>query len=128
MSCTKSFFKTVSGNILPLIRLCLYYFCERYIITAKSAAKRIPTRRPFYHVLGTSAGCRSSTSQMFFKIGVLKNFAVFAGLQLYLKETPVQVFSCECCKIFKSNDFDRAPLVAASVGCQLTVSHKSRLK
>ena len=53
--------------------------------------------------------CRSSRLQMFFKIGALKCFANFTakqlywsfffnkvtslGLQLYLKETPSQVFS-----------------------------------
>ena len=39
-------------------------------------------------------------SQMFFKIAVLKN--LLKGLQLYWKETPTQVFSCEYCKIFKN--------------------------
>ena len=44
---------------------------------------------------------RGSRSQMFFKIGVLK--------YRYL-----QTFSCEYCKIFKNNYFDRTPPVAAS--------------
>ena len=51
---------------------------------------------------------RSSRSQMFFKIGVLKNFANF---------TPTQAFSCEICKIFKSTFFYRTPPVAASASC-----------
>ena len=57
---------------------------------------------------------RNSRSQMFFKIGALKNLAIFArkhqcwshfliklqafrpsGLQLYQKEIPTQNFSCE---------------------------------
>ena len=57
---------------------------------------------------------RSSRSQMFFKIGVFKNFAIFKGKhlrqeflfnkevlgqQLYQKETPAQVFFCEYCEI-----------------------------
>ena len=66
---------------------------------------------------------------MFFKIGVLnKIFAIFIGkhwcyslfftklqaygLQLYLKETPTQVFSCEYYEIFKRNCFYRTPLIA----------------
>ena len=45
---------------------------------------------------------RSSRSQMFFKIGALKNLAIFTwkhlteGLQPYWKQTLTQVFSCEC--------------------------------
>ena len=51
---------------------------------------------------------------MFFKVGVLKDLQNFTGkhmlwslflinlrLQLCLKETPTQVFSCEISKIFK---------------------------
>ena len=41
---------------------------------------------------------RSSRSQIFFKIGVLKNFAIFTRKP----ETPTQVFSGEYCKIFKN--------------------------
>ena len=40
---------------------------------------------------------------MFFKIGVLKNFADFA-----------LVFSCEICEIFKNKIFYRTPPVATS--------------
>ena len=43
---------------------------------------------------------------MFYKIGVLKNFAEFTWKQLrsvtLIKKTPVQVLSCEFCKIFKN--------------------------
>ena len=61
---------------------------------------------------------RSSHSQIFFKIGILKNFSNFTGkhlcrsffltklqtwgFQLYQKETPTQVFSCKIYKIFKN--------------------------
>ena len=76
---------------------------------------------------------RSSRLQMFFKIGVLKSFANFAGkhlcwnhflknlqaedLQLYLKKTPTQMFSCEVCKSykFKKTFFYRTLPVTASV-------------
>ena len=69
---------------------------------------------------------------MFFRTGVLKNFAIFTGKHLYwslfcigvsllesegcnfIKETPTQVFSCEYHEIFKNTFFDRTPLMAAS--------------
>ena len=65
--------------------------------------------------------------QMFFKTCVLKNVTrktvyqrLFLiklqggkGLQLYSKETPTQVFSCEIGEIFKNTFFYRTPLVAA---------------
>ena len=68
---------------------------------------------------------------MFFKIGVLKNFAnihrkttVLESLfnkvagrkacNFIKKETPTQAFSVEYCQIFKKSYFYRAPLVAAS--------------
>ena len=64
---------------------------------------------------------RSSCSEMFLKIGVLKNFANLKGkhlcwslflimlqvlcLRLFQTETPTQVFSCEICEIFKEHLF-----------------------
>ena len=66
---------------------------------------------------------------MFFKIGVLKNFATLTGKHLcwslflikllyccnfIKKETPIQVFSCEYCEIFGSSFFYRTPPVDAS--------------
>ena len=64
---------------------------------------------------------RSSRTQMFFKIAVLKNFAVLPRKHLcwslfliklqaqvcvfIKKETLTQVFSCEYCKIFKKSFF-----------------------
>ena len=70
---------------------------------------------------------RSSRLQMFFKIGVLKSFPNFTGkhlswslflktlqaegLQLYFKKSPIQVFSCEVCKIFRNTFFQRKPPV-----------------
>ena len=50
---------------------------------------------------------------MFFKIGVLKKFPL-AGLQLYLKQTPTQVFSYDICELFKNTFFYRTSPVAAS--------------
>ena len=69
-----------------------------------------------------SKQCRSSRSLIFFKLNVLKNFALFiihfatpvleshwsyrpAGLKLYWKKTPAQVFSIEYCEIFIDSFF-----------------------
>ena len=44
---------------------------------------------------------RSSCSQIFFKTGVLKKFAIFTGKQMcWNEETPTQMFSCEYCVNF----------------------------
>ena len=76
---------------------------------------------------------RSSCFQMFFKVGVLKSYAIFAGKHLRwshfwikfqsfrpgtLKITPTKVLFCEYCKIFKNSFFHRTPPVAASVTCK----------
>ena len=74
---------------------------------------------------------------MFFKKGVLRNFAKFTGKhlcqRLFLnkvagqrpkvcnfikKESLAQVFSCEFCEISKNTFFHRTPLVAASERCR----------
>ena len=61
---------------------------------------------------------RSNHWHIFFKVSVLKNFATFIvkHLQLYLKETPTEVFTSEYHEICNSflSFFYRAPLVAAS--------------
>ena len=63
---------------------------------------------------------KKQLSNVFNKKPVLKNFAIFKGkhlcwslfliklqgLQLYLKDTPTQVFSCEYCEIFKKTYFE----------------------
>ena len=62
---------------------------------------------------------------MFFKIDILKNLAMFTGkhlcyscraggLQLYYKEIPTQVLSCEYCEIFKNTYFEEHLQTAAS--------------
>ena len=63
---------------------------------------------------------RSTCSEMFFKIGVLKNFTNFTGKHLSWslkawKETLAQVFSCEICESFKNTFFYRTPPLVASV-------------
>ena len=59
---------------------------------------------------------------MFFKKGVLKNFAKFtrkhcAGVFFFFikKETPAEGFSFEFCEIYKNTIIYSAPLVAGSV-------------
>ena len=62
--------------------------------------------------------CGSRRSQMFFKVSVLGNFAIFTEKHLYWslffnnvsgigtpKETPTQMFSCEYRKILKNRFF-----------------------
>ena len=72
---------------------------------------------------------------MFFKIGVIRNFALFTGKHVleslfnkvaglaacnfisisFQKRLQHWYFSCEYCKIFKNNFYYRTPLVAAFV-------------
>ena len=77
---------------------------------------------------------KNSCSQMVFKIGLLKNFAIFTGIHLcwghfliklqvlrpatLFKKTPTQVLSCEYCEIFKNSFFYRTRLVATSLLCK----------
>ena len=84
----------------------------------------------------SSLQIRSSSSQIFFKIGVLKNLDNFSGnymcwshflIKLYvwrpailLKKTPIQVFSCKYCEIFKSIFFYGTPLMTASADLPLS--------
>ena len=65
----------------------------------------------------------SIRSQMFFKIGVLKNFANFTGkhlrwsiflTKLQALRSPTQLFSYEICELFKNTFFYRTKPVAAS--------------
>ena len=61
---------------------------------------------------------RCCRSRMFLKIGALKDkhlcWSLFLiKLQFFKKETPVQVFSCKYCKIFRNSFFYRTPPVAA---------------
>ena len=96
-----------------------FYFWLRLKKLPESAAKQATS------ILGKTS--RSSLSQMFFRIGVLKNFANFIGkhqcwsifsikLQTWtlLKIDSTRVFSCEIYNIFQNTFFYRAPPVAAS--------------
>ena len=75
----------------------------------------------------------SSRSQIFFQGVVLKSYAIFTGKHLRwspflikfqsfrpatLKVTPMKVFYCDYCKIFKNSFFHRTPPLAASVTCE----------
>ena len=72
---------------------------------------------------------KSSHSQIFFNIDVLKNVNFISTLfQLYWKETPTQVFSYEYCDIFKNSLFYRTPLVAASAITTSGTHGKRKLK
>ena len=69
---------------------------------------------------------KSSYLQLFFKIGVLKHFAISTGKHLcrnllLINETPTQVFSCEHCGIFNSSFLYITTLVAASGDVSKTV-------
>ena len=77
-----------------------------------------------------SLNFKSNRSQMFFKIGVLKNFAIFTGKRLrwitfnkvagledcnFITKRLQQVFSSEYCEIFKNTYFEEHLRTAASV-------------
>ena len=71
---------------------------------------------------------------MFYKKNFLENFAIFtgkrlcsffnknAGLQLYRKETPAQVFSYEFCQIFKNTFIEEHLSTVASESFSFYVS------
>ena len=103
-----------------------FFFFRIVILTAASDSKPISN---FNH-LHQRSFLRKSRSQMFFKIGVSKNFgkshrktpvleSLFnkvAGLSFVTlsKKPPTQVFSCEICETFKNTYFHRTLPVAAS--------------
>ena len=97
----------------------------------------------FIRVLGES-GIRSSRSHWFFRIGVLKNFAILTGKHLcwslffnkvaglLLKRDFNRGVLWEHCKIFKKTFFYRTPPVAVFVNgdletylgsCQISMMH-----
>ena len=90
---------------------------KKYLPCTLSRSRLVPNSPPLFAIVFWGETNRSSLSQMFFKISVLKNFANFIGKHQYWsifltkllawrpatllkKETPTQVFSCEICKIF----------------------------
>ena len=87
-----------------------------------------PNSLPLFVIVFWGETNRSSLSQMFLKIGVLKNFANFIGKHqcwsISWKATTLlkrdsntvfsAMFSCEICKIFRNTFFYRTPPVTAS--------------
>ena len=54
---------------------------------------------------------------MFYRKSIFKNFAILTGkqgLQLCLKETQTQVFTCKYCEIFRKTYFEEYLRTAAS--------------
>ena len=76
------------------ISTCLWYWYWKIMLFFNVEIKPLLTTFHFSqfhdHIF------RNSRSQMFFKIGALKNFAIFRKLQH-------RYFSCEYCKIFKNS-------------------------
>ena len=112
-------------------RLINVYFTNQVSILLISAEIKKWKRHYFFFVKSTYFW--SSRSQMFFKGGVLKTYAIFTGKYLHwshflikfqsfrpatLKVTPMKVFYCDYCKIFKNSFFHRTPPLAASVTCE----------
>ena len=118
-------------NILLTIPLCNIILCLLYQHTFFSEHQTYFRCSLYTYICICSYLHRSSCLQKFFRVGVLKIFSNFTGkhlcwtflflklqtwgLQLYQIETPIQVFSCKICKIFKNIFFYRTPPVAASV-------------
>ena len=87
--------KLLGPNLFFFGLLVLYYLTDEFVFVLFMSSASYP------HLL-----CRSSRSQMFFKIGIPKKIRKF-----YRK---TQELSCEICKIFRNTFFYRTPLVAAS--------------
>ena len=73
-----------------------------------------------FQVNHSSENRQNSHWRMFYEVGVSINFVQFkeksykiADLQLYEKETPTQVFSCEYCEFFKNSFYYKTPPLAA---------------
>ena len=94
------------------------------------AYKPVAYKKHNVHSNSISCKSRSSRLELFWKKGVVRNFAKFIGKHLcqslffnkdtdlrpvtLLKKTLAQVFSCEFCEISKKTFFNRTPPVAAS--------------
>ena len=71
---------------------------------------------------------RRSSRRCSVKIALLKNFERFtgkhlpSGLQVYYKETPTQVFSCEYCEIFQNSYFEEHMQTTASDSYKASVN------
>ena len=100
----------------------IYWFCQfwnNWCETRYSVSKEDPINWLIDSYVCCYSRFRRSRSQMFFKIGGLKNFTTSTGKYLcwslflikleasapLLKRTPTQVFSCEYCQRFKNRFF-----------------------
>ena len=100
----------------------IYWFCQfwnNWCETRYSVFKEDPINWLIDSYVCCYSRFRRSRSQMFFKIGGLKNFTTSTGKYLcwslflikleasapVLKRTPTQVLSCEYCQIFKNRFF-----------------------
>ena len=124
-------------EILHKFVIIIFFF---KIVVLKAASDSNPISS-FNH-LHQRSFLRKSRSQMFFKIGVSKNFgksrrktpvldSLFnkvAGLSFVTlsKKPPTQVFSCEICETFKNTYFHRIlPVVASDFLGNLLIFKKS---
>ena len=111
-------------------RLINVYFTNQVSILLISA--EIKNWKSHYFFFG-STYFWSSRSQMFFKGGILKSYAIFTGKHLRrshffiksqsvrpatLKVTPMKVFYCDYCKIFKNSFFHRTLPLVDSITCE----------
>ena len=102
---------------LENIRTPLVFWCFQEVRKGASDIERVDAKKLINY------SSKKQPFAMFFKIGVLKYFAIFTGkhrcwslllvkLHAYnfiKKETPTQVFSYEYCKLFKNSFFYRTP-------------------
>ena len=106
----------------------LYYFhheISRVLVPKNSHYELFENGKNCLFPTQKSGRYRSSRCQMFFKIGVPKNFVTFTGKHLCwslfliklqaFRLIPIRVFSCEYCEIFKNTYFEEYLPTAASV-------------
>ena len=97
---------------------------KKFLQHCTLSMSRLVQTRHHYVIVFWGETNRSSLSQMFFKIGVFKNFSNFIGkYQCWIiswtpatlsKRDSNTMFSCKIFKIFKNTLFYRTPLVTAS--------------
>ena len=71
-------------------------------------------------------GFQKQSPAVFYNTAVLKNFTRFtkktlSSLQLFLKMTPTQMFSCEYCEFFRKTYFEEHLRMASSGVCYQTI-------
>ena len=102
----RSFLQNSSAQLIALL-------CSGYS-SADIGMRKLDKMVTYYisfTMLDRIRGRSSRSSQMFFKIGVLKNLANLTGKLLCW----TQLFSCEICEISENTLFYRTPRMAASL-------------